>query len=796
MKVSLAWLKTIIDVPTDDPEQIADVFANLGHEVESYEIAEPEFRGVVIGRVETVEPHPNADKVRLCTVTTGGAAQQIICGAWNFEAGAVVPVAVPGAVLGEDFLITERDIRGITSNGMICSSKELGLGDDHDGIMVLDPSLELGSDFTDHIELPDVIFDISITPNRPDAMSMVGIARDLAAFWQVEVRVPEIVIDEAPEAASISVTIDDSVGCRRFVAREVTNVAIGPSPLWMQQRLIKSGVRVINNVVDVSNYVMLELGQPTHAFDFQKVHDGHIVVRRATEGETLTTLDEVERVLTIEDLLVADPQQASSLAGTMGGADSEVRQDTTHVLVEAASWDPATILHMSRRHNLRSEASARFERNVDPNLPVMAANRVSQLIAATAGGSVLSGVMDVYPSEVAPWSVALDVAEIERILGLAFSPAQASDLLTRLGMAVTGDETLSVQIPTNRPDLERPVDLIEEIARLHGFDNFPSSIAVGRGGGLTIEQVRLRRLRGALRSVGLSEAHTFSFHGHEELELLGLPADDVRKDGVEVKNPLREEESLLRTTLLPGLLKAARYNASHGITDIGLFEIGKVFFNQEAPELGAVPHQPDQLGFIVVGSHGSQNLAQDSRPVDVFTGTGIWASVCEQMGLETELVSRELPALHPGRGAEVYVDSHVVGFIGELHPRVARNFGLTGRVVVGEIDVAQLVADPGTWKLAEPSAFPPVEFDFSFEAPDSVSSRALWAASCAAAGDLLESGVVFDEYRSEKLGLDRRSLALRYVLRAADRTLTAEEVAPVREAMIAAATALGAELRG
>lgn len=796
MKVSLAWLKTIIEVPTDDPEVIADVFANLGHEVEGYEVIKPEFRGVIVGRVETVEPHPNADKVRLCTVTTGGPAEQIICGAWNFGAGAVVPVAVPGAVLGEDFLITERDIRGVTSNGMICSSKELGLGDDHDGIMVLAPDLEIGSDFTDHIELPDVVFDVSITPNRPDAMSMYGLANDLAAFWQLDVQKPQIDIDPSSEQASISVTIEDTVGCRRFVAREVTNVTIGPSPLWMQQRLIKSGVRAINNVVDVSNYVMLELGQPTHAFDFEKVHDAQIVVRRANEGETLTTLDDVERPLTPDDLLVADPVAGSSLAGTMGGAESEVRAETTHVLVEAASWDPATILHMSRRHNLRSEASARFERNVDPNVPVLAADRVCQLIAETSGGRVLSGTVDVYPTEITPWTLTLDVGEIERILGVAFTPEQATDLLARLGMSVTGDVSLSVVVPTNRPDLERPIDLIEEIARLHGFDNFPSSIAVGHGGGLTIEQVRQRNLRGALRSVGLSEAHTFSFHGHEELELLGLPAEDVRKDGIEVKNPLREEESLLRTTLLPGLLKAARYNTGHGVSDIALFEIGKVFFNQDAPELGSIPHQPEQLGFILVGNHGSQDLAQGSRPVDVFTGTGLWAAVCEQMGLESEVVGRELPALHPGRGAEVYVDGHVVGFIGELHPRVVRNFGLPGRVVVGEIDLAQLIADPGTWTLVEPSIFPPVEFDFSFEAPDSVSSRALWAASCGAAGDLLESGVVFDEYRSEKLGPDRRSLALRYVLRAKDRTLTAEEVTPVRDAMIAAATALGAELRG
>jgi len=507
------------------------------------------------------------------------------------------------------------------------------------------------------------------------------------------------------------------------------------------------------------------------------------------------TLDGTERVLSPADLVVADAEYASSLAGTMGGADSEVSDATDHILVEAASWDPATILHMSRRHQLRSEASARFERNVDPNLPVMAANRVSQLIAATAGGQVLSGTIDVYPTEITPWTVELPLSEIERILGISFTSDEAGRLLSSLGMSVTGTDPLSVTVPTYRPDLERPIDLIEEVARLHGFDNFPERVAVGRGGGLTSEQKRVRALRGVLRSLGLSEAHTFSFHGREELEMLGFPADDVRRDGISVKNPLREEESLLRTTLLPGLLKAARYNAGHAVENIALFEVGKVFFNQDAPELGTVPHQPDQIAFLVSGQHGPQSLSQEARPVDVFTGTAMWVALCEHMGLAPDLRAAELPALHPGRGAEVFVEGTPAGFVGELHPRVARAFGLSGRVVVGEFDLNQIIGDPGTWKLAEPSTFPPVEFDLSFEVPDSIPARVLWAATSGAAGDLLESGVVFDEYRSEKLGPDCRSLALRYVLRSSDRTLTAEEIAPVRDAMIAAGTDLGAELR-
>ncbi len=790
MKVSLSWLSEYIDLPTTDPADLADALAGLGHEVEGYEVLEPAFRGVVVGKVLDIQPHPDADKIRVCTVTTGGEPEQIICGAWNFSEGAVVPVAVPGAVLGKDFEITRRDIRGVTSNGMICSSVELGLGDDADGIMVLDPDTPIGDDFAKHVALPDVVFDLSITPNRPDAMSMIGVARDLAALYGVNVRWPDVVVHPIDEQLTVDVSIEDPVGCRRFVAREVRAVELGDSPQWMQQRLRRAGVRAINNIVDISNYVMLELGQPTHTFDFERVGGGAIVVRRAKAGERLTTLDGITRELTEDDLVVADAAVASSLAGTMGGEDSEVSPTTHHVLVEAASWDPPTVLHMSRRHNLRSEASARFERGVDPNLPLLAADRVTQLIAELANGQPLSGVADVYPTTEQPHPISLPIAEVERILGIPLGADEVAGLLRRLGMEVSGDDPIEVQVPTNRPDLTRPIDLVEEVARLHGYDAFPETLPAGPGGGLTTEQRRQRRLRSVVEGAGFSEALTFSFHGTTELGMLGVGPDDIRSRAIEVKNPLREEESLLRTTLLPGLLKATRFNTSHGRRDVALYEFGKVFYDEEAPELTVVPEQPDHLGFVAVG-------ALQGRPVDVYTATAVWRLVARQMGLPAaDVASAHVPFLHPGRGADVLMDGTVIGFVGELHPAAARAYGLTGRVAVGEVAVAPIVRQPGLWELTEPSLFPPVQFDLSFEVPDTIPGGAILAAGRRAGGELVERIELFDEFSGGSLPEGVRAVGFRYTLRAPDRTLTNEEMGPVRASIIEAARQAGATLRG
>ena len=793
MKVSLSWLSDYVTLPTNDPEALATIFANLGHEVEGYEILQPEFEGVVIGKVLTVAPHPNADKVRLCTVDTGDGAKDIICGAWNFEAGAVVPVAVPGAVLGGDFHITQRDIRGVTSNGMICSAKELALGEDHEGILVLDDNLPIGTPFVDHIELPDVVFDLAITPNRPDAMSMVGLARELAAHFEVPFTVPTPDVSEVSGQIDLTVEIEDD-RCRRFVARRVDGVTVGPGPFWMAQRLLKAGVRSISNIVDISNYVMLEVGQPTHAFDADQIAQDHIVVRAAADGETLVTLDGVERSLTPQDLLVADIERGSSLAGTMGGRDSEVSDTTANVLIECASWDAPTVLWMSRRHGLRSEASARFERGVDPNVPPLAVDRMAELIAKYCGGVILGGVVDVYPAVVDPLVLQLPVEEVDRILGLGLTASEIANLLTRFGFSVSDDQPATVTVPTFRPDVTRPIDLIEEVARLYGFDNFPSRVPSGSGGGLTAEQARLRRLRTVVRGFGFSEAHTFSFHGYRELQMLGLPDEDRRSRAIEVKNPLREEESLLRTTLLPGLLNSVRFNVAHGAESVALFEVGSVFFDEESPELGSVPEQPEMLGFVAVGGIGPSDLAGEQRPADVYTGTALWRSVIHQLGLGSyEIKQTELPGLHPGRGCEVWLDDGIVGYVGELHPSVARAFELPGRVLVGEWSVEALTNDPGLWAFKEPSVFPRSQFDLSFDTALETPAARIVAIATTAAGDIVEDVAIFDEFIRDGV----KAVGVRFTVRASDRTLTAEDVTAVRETIVTAvAEETGAMLRG
>ena len=797
MRVPLSWLADYVDLPTTDPDELATILDSLGHEVESVERLSPSFEGVVVGRVETVDAHPSADKVRLTTVDTGDGPTEVVCGAWNFEAGAVVPVARPGAVLMDgDFPIAERSIRGVVSNGMICSASELGLGDDADGIMVLDDTFEVGRDFADYVALPDAVIDLSITPNRPDAMSMVGIARELAAHFGVDWRLPTVTPRPGEGTSDLAITISDD-RCRRFTGREVADVVIGPSPLWMQLRLARAGQRAINNVVDVSNYVMLELGQPTHAFDMDTVPGGVVVVRAATPDEPLRTLDGVDRVLGPEDLVVADAEHASSLAGTMGGEASEVSPTTSRVLVEVASWDPPTILHMSRRHALRSEASARFERGVDPELPPVANHRMVDLLVETAGGRPVGDLVDVYPEPHQPPTIALSPLLVERILGTSPSADELVGLLEPLGIgAAVEDGVVMAVAPSWRPDLTRPIDLVEEVARMIGYDTFEPTIPAGPGGGLTEEQRRERLLRSTLVGLGLSEALSFSFHGADALADLGLATDDHRRRAIEVHNPLREEESLLRTTLLPGLLGAARFNVHHGTSDVALFEVGRVFLAEDSPEFGAIPDQPAQLGLVVVGGFGSGD--PEARPADAQTGIAIVRSLFAALGHgEPSIEAVDLRPLHPGRGAVVRTAAgNEVGFVGELHPGVARSWDLPGRVVVAELDLGALVAPAGTWEFAEPSLMPPVDFDLAFVLPDDVPSATLVEVLRAAGGPLVESTRPFDTYRGPGVADGHRSVAIHLRLRAPDRTLTNDEAGVVRQQMIDAAAGVGGVLRG
>ncbi|MDJ0925839.1 MAG: phenylalanine--tRNA ligase subunit beta [Acidimicrobiia bacterium] len=792
MRVSLNWLEEYIDLPTTDIDELTHAFDMLGHAVEEVEVFEADWTDVIIGRVLRVERHPNADNIRVTHVDIGdGEEHQIICGAWNFDEGAMVPVSIPGAVLPGGFEIGSRKIRGVVSHGMICSERELGLGEMHEGIMVLEDDAPIGEPFESILDLPDVVFDLEITSNRPDVMGMVGVARELAAWYDIPMRLPEVDLPTVAGTPGLQVTISAPDGCNRFVAREMRDVTIGPSPLWMTERLRKAGVRAISNIVDVSNYVMLETGHPMHAFDADAIAGEKLDVRWAVAGETLETLDGTVRQLGPEDLAIADDDGPTSLAAVMGGARSEVRDTTHRVIMEAASWNAPTVMYTSRRHDLRSEASARFERGVDPNLAPVANARACQLLLEVGGGTVLEDVIDVVANPVEPWQVDLHLRDVTRVLGDRFTQETCAGLLRRLQLeVVVGDDSLAVTVPTYRPDLTIGADLIEEIARLADFDTFEETVPTGPAGGLLVEQRRGRELRELLRGQGLMQAINLPFVSEEELAAFG---ENGAAGVVTVRNPLREDQAKLRQSVLPGLLRRVRENRNRGADGVALFETGRVFYARPWADDPRVPDQPMRLGVAVVGPFGSGVVGGRSAAADATTAMGIVSALADGLGVVIEREGAAAPGFHPTRTAALRIDGATIGYAGELHPDLAAAYEVGARVGIIEMDLAPLVVGRASVQMAAVSTFPHVDFDLSFEVALDTAGGDL-AAATQSVSDLVERAVIFDDYREKDTEL--RAVAVRYRLRAPDRTLDADEIADVRARMIEVAAARGATLRG
>lgn len=790
--ISLRWLREFADLP-EDGEEVAAALSNLGHEVEGMRRVEAPFSGVVVARVLEVRPHPRAERLRLARVDTGAGEQEVVCGAGNFGVGAIVPLSVVGAVLAGGLRVGEREIRGVLSRGMICSEAELGLSEESAGILVLDESYAIGADFAACLPYPDVLFEVATTSNRPDAMSIYGLARDLAARFGVPLRPPAAEVGPAGPPTRGRVVVEDPERCPRFTAREVRGVAVGPSPLWLRLRLRDAGVRPISNVVDVTNYVTLELGQPLHAFDLDLVPEETLVVRRARPKERLATLDGVERRLSTEDLVIASPAGPLALAGIMGGESSEVRPETSRIFLEVAHFAAAGVLFSGKRHGLRTEAGARFERGVDPALPPLASARAARLIADLAGGEVAGGFIDHYPHPIEPWVVPLPRHEPARLLGAELGAERIEDLLARLGFEVSGGDPWQVMVPTYRPDVTRPADLVEEIARLHGYDEFPSRLPKGVGEGLPGWERRRRRVRRALVGAGCYEVLTFPFQGRGETDALGLPEGDPRCSPVRLRNPLSEEQAFLRTSLLPGLLQSLRANQARGQADAALFEMGRVFFRSE----GDLPIQPQRVAFALTGRGPGPRWEGAVAERDARDAVGIWEVLAAALGLAGRVEQTAEAPFHPGRAGRAVVGDAVVGAVGELHPAVAARFGLTGRVAVGELDLEALLAEPPARVFAAPSAYPPVVFDLAFDLADEVPAAALVGEVRAAAGPSLERVEVFDLFRGPPLAEGRKSLAVRLTFRDAQRTLTDEDLVPVRARITeGVAAALGGRLRG
>ncbi|WP_165985704.1 phenylalanine--tRNA ligase subunit beta [Streptomyces sp. YIM 98790] len=843
MRAPLSWLREYVDLPAEATgREVAEKLIAAGLEVETVERLGAGLTGpLVVGEVLSIEELTGFKKpIRYCRVDVGragedggtGEPQNIICGARNFAVGDKVVVALPGAVLPGDFRISARKTYGRVSEGMICSAAELRLSDDHAGIIVLPPEYEPGTDAVELLEVVDEVLDIAVTPDRGYCLSLRGIARETATAYGLPLRDPALLDVPAANDEGYPVTVGDPAACDRFTARTVSGLRPeARTPIWMQRRLEKAGMRAVSLPVDITNYVMLELGSPLHAYDRARL-EGPIGVRRAEPGEKLTTLDGVQRALHPEDLLITDDSGPIGLAGVMGGAHSEVRdpeQDpetgewrgTTEVVIEAAHFDAVTIARTARRHGLSSEAARRWERGVDPEAAAAAAQRCVDLLVLLGGGTAGPGVTSVSaPAE--PVTITLPADHPDKVAGVHYGREAVVRDLQEVGCDVHGTDVLTVTPPSWRPDLTDPNDLAEEVIRLEGYAALPSTLPRPPAGrGLTRRQRLHRRAGRALAGAGYVEALNYPFLSQDALARLGIGEGDPRRRTVRLANPLSDEEPELRTTLLPGLLAALRRNDGRGSHDLALFETGLVFrpTGEEPPAAtppvtvrpsdeeiaaldAALPRQPRRVAVALAGDREQAGWWGGARPAGWADAVEAARIVAREAGAEIEVSADRHAPWHPGRCAAVHamVDGvrTLVGHAGELHPRVIKALGLPERTCAMEVDLDLLErAGEGLVQAPRISAFPVATQDVALVVDAQVPAAEVEAALRSGAGELLESLRLFDVYTGEQLGEGRKSLAYALRFRAPDRTLTAEETGAARDAAVtAAAERTGAELRG
>jgi len=805
MRVSMKWLRELVDVELP-LEALVDLLDMTGTKVEAVHTIGAALEGVVVGLILTKERHPDAETLWVTTVDVGGERPlTIVCGAQNFEAGDRVPVAVVGTTLPNGVTIKRAKLRGIASEGMNCSATELGIGSDASGLLILPADAPVGVPFAQYHGMADTVLELEVTPNRPDCLSMIGVAREVGAVTDRTARVPSTSLTESGQAveASVSVAIQDPSLCSRYTARLVRGVKVGPSPAWLAERVAATGTRPINNVVDVTNLVMLELGQPLHAFDAATLglQSGKraIAVRLALPGETLTTLDGQERALAADTLVISDPSGAVALAGVMGGAATEVTASTVDVLLESACFDPASTGRTSRRLALISEASMRFERGVDANGCVDALDRVASLLVEVAGGTIAPGVIDEYPRPAVPAVVPLRVSRMNALLGTDLDRAYVAGILERLGLRVDGPaDELAVTVPTFRPDLGREVDLIEEVVRVHGMGLVPSTLPAGRGrvGGLTEDQERRERAGAALRGAGLNEAITWSFADPTDAERIGwVFGPDERP--VRLLNPMSGDQSLLRFSTLPGLIRAVVDNRRKGVADVHLYEIGSVWWTAPGRKQ---PKERAVVAGVLAGSWNRPGWNDPGVALDLFDMKGVVESLVEELGIARfRLRAADLPHLQPGRSAEVLIGGDVVGWLGEVHPSVLASYECAGGPVAAfELQLKPLLkAARDVRPFTDLPRFPGVKMDLAIVVPDGVPAERVEQAVRSAGGKLLDEVRLFDAYRGEGVAPGHTSLAFALVYRHPDHTLTDEEVTALHEKVVRKATsAVGGRLRG
>lgn len=835
MRVPLSWLREYVDLPaTETGRDVQAKLVDVGLEVETVEQVGAGLTGpLVVGKVLTIEELTEFKKpIRFCTVDVGsangtGEPQELVCGASNFAVGDKVVVVLPGAVLPGDFKIAARKTYGKTSHGMICSGDELGMGDDGSGgIIVLPPEHEVGSDAIKLLELVDEVLDIAVTPDRGYALSMRGVAREAAIAYGLPLRDPALLDVPAPNASGYPVKISDPMGCDRFTARTVTGLRPeSRSPIWLQRRLQKAGMRPISLAVDITNYVMLELGQPLHAYDRSRI-EGAIGVRRAEQGEKFTTLDGAKRVLDAEDLVITDDRGPIGLAGVMGGANTEIADHeeaagTTDVVIEAAHFDAISIARTARRHKLPSEAAKRFERGVDPQAASAAAQRTVDLLVLLAGGTAEAGVTEVIAPS-APHTISMPADHPDKVAGVEYGRETVVRRLQEVGCDVYGQDALTVTVPSWRPDLAEPNDLAEEVIRLEGYENLPSTLPKPPAGrGLTDRQRLHRRIGRALAGSGFVEAPNYPFIGEQVFDQLGLASDDPKRRVVKLVNPLSDEEPALRTTLLPGLLGALRRNEGRGSHDLALFETGLVFQARDEARVAvrlpvdrrptdeeiaslteALPVQPRHAAVVLAGAREQAGWWGKGRPSEWADAVQAARALAAESGTELLVRQGQYGPWHPGRCAELAVViagvEHVIGHAGELHPRVVKALGLPARTCAMELDLDRLEdASAGVPQGPKISTFPVATQDVALVVDRGVPAADVEKVLREGAGELLESIRLFDVFTGEQIGAGKKSLAYALRFRAADRTLTVDEASAARDAAVAlAAERTGAVLRG
>ena len=823
MKVSLKWLSDYTEVP-EDTKAFCDRLDLTGTGVEGVDRLGDTFDGVVVGHVLTCVDHPDSDHMHVTTVDVGAEEPvQIVCGAPNIAAGIKVPVATIGAVLPGDFKIKKSKLRGVASCGMCCSQRELGMGNDHEGIWVLPEDAPTGQPIADYLKLADTVLDLEITPNRPDCLSVVGFAREVGAMYQQPYTNPlqEMagkleLCKEAPALDSeVSITIADKERCPRYAARVIRGCKVGPSPDWMVERLAAIGQRSINNIVDVTNYILFLFGQPLHAFDLAKLKNAegkaNVVIRAAEEGEKLTTLDGEERTLTSDMTVISTPELgAVALAGVMGGLDSEVTEETVDVLLETATFEAGRTSRTSRNLGLISESSMRYERGVDDHGIDVRSAAAAALIAEVSGGKVSwaesneQGIIDQWPLKSEQPHLQFRISRFNAMMGAQVPRDFVVDILGRLGCEVTDGadaDTLDVVSPTFRPDLPREIDLYEEVLRLYGMDKITPTLPGGRGRfGVRSETQRvLDVVNNTMRACGLNETMTYSFADPREIDQLRMPKEGLGIP-VELLNPLNTEQSVMRQSIIPGLLRSVAYNQSRGVHNVQLYETGVVFFGAEGHKS---PKERQRLAAVMAGAMGDPAWNCKPAAFDFFDGKGVVESLLRELAVPKvrfkALSAEDAPHLQPGRGAQVLSGGTLLGWLGEIHPLAAEAFDAQAPVVALELDLDALIkcARPARDYVDVP-VFPAVTIDVAFVVDEEVAHEQLSRCINSAGGKLLESAQLFDVYRDEKrLGAGKKSMAYALAYRSADRTLTSEEVEKQHTRLIKKVCgATGAEVRG